>query len=90
MGKYDDRELKQAAYIKARFKVQDAPDFSELIWVRVSEVQPARHKVIGRIYKDGGITDFKMGERVAVDYDDIEDMRRKTSVGVSEMLASLD
>jgi hypothetical protein len=90
MAKYSDRELKQAAYVKARFNLPDTPEYSELIWVKVYEVQALRHKVIGRIYKNGGITGLKMGDSVAVDYDAIEDMRGKTSVGVAEMLASLD
>jgi hypothetical protein len=86
----DESALKLAAYVKARFRVQDAPDFSELLWVRVSEVQPARRKVIGRIYRKGGITDYKIGDKVVIDYDDIEDMRERTTVGIAEQIASLD
>jgi hypothetical protein len=85
----DESTLRQAAFVKARFKVPESPEFSESLWVRVSEVQPARRKVIGRIYKGGGITDYKMGDKVVIDYADIEDMRERTSIGIAEMLASL-
>jgi hypothetical protein len=89
-SKYQDSDLKQAAFVQVRFNLPDVPEFSEALWVRVTEVQPARRKVIGRVYKEGGISDLKIGDKVACDYDDIEDIRRRTSIGVADMLESLD
>jgi len=88
---FTDNQLKQAAFVKARVPIPNMEDCHELLWFRVMEVLPALKKVTGRLYKKSSWQpDMTVGTKMNLGYDQIIDVRERTTIGIEEMMRTLD